>query len=110
MTATDEFGHTSAPATVMINVVSVALETDPFNSNRTALFVGGTSGNDTVTFTASGKNGIAVTLNGVSEGVFNTSGPLIVMGLGGKDTAKKGSGVGNALDLAEIPNRRQYPG
>ena len=100
VTATDEFGYTSAVATETIKVVPVAVETDPFNPRLTALFVGGTSGNDTVKFAASGRNGIAVTLNGVSEGTYSTSGPLIVFGQGGSDVANE-SGVTNPDYLIE---------
>lgn len=69
VTATDEYGNVSVVATETIKVVPVAVEADPFHPGETALFVGGTSGNDTVSFAASGRN-IAVTLNGVSEGTF----------------------------------------
>ncbi len=100
VTATDEYGYTSAPATETIKVVPVAVETDPFNSKLTALFVGGTSGNDTVKFAASGKSGIAVTLNGVSEGTYSASGPLIVFGQGGSDTVSE-SGLSNPDYLIE---------
>ena len=103
VTATDEFGYTSAVAAETIKVVPVAVETDPFNSKLTALFVGGTSGNDTVKFAASGKNGIAVTLNGVSEGTYSTSGPLIVLGQGGSDTVSE-SGLSNPYYLIESLN------
>ncbi len=98
VTATDEFGHKSAAATLTIKVVPVAVETNPFNTSQTALFVGGTTGNDTVSFAASGKS-ITVKLNGVSEGTFSTSGPLIIFGQGGKDTYSEGAGVTNAVDL-----------
>jgi PKD repeat protein len=101
VTATDEYGHVSAAATATIEVVPVALETDPFNSGQSALFVG-SSGNATVTFAASGK-GIDVTLGGLNEGVFNTSGPLILFAQGGKDTVKEGSGLKNSLYLPESP-------
>ena len=100
VTATDEYGYTSVPATETIKVVPVAVETDPFNSKLTALFVGGTSGNDSVKFAASGKSGIAVTLNGVSEGTYSTSGPLVVFGQGGSDTVSE-SGVTNSNYLIE---------
>jgi PKD repeat protein len=103
VTATDEFGTRSAPATQTIVVAPVALETNPFNSNQTALFVGGTSGNDTVNFTPSGKGGIAVTLNGASDGVFSTSGPLIVFGQGGTDSVNEGSGLTNPSYLLDGP-------
>jgi hypothetical protein len=107
VTATDEFGHKSAIATVVIHVVPVAVETNPFNTSQTALFVGGTSGRDTVAFTKSGAN-IAVTLNGVSEGTFSTSGPFIIFGQGGKDTVTEGAGVTNTVDLLETASADNF--
>jgi len=104
VTATDEYGHTSTATITVINVVAAAVEIDPFSASKTALYVGGTSGNDTVNFAVSGQSSIAVTLNGVSEGVYSTSGPLIIFGQGGKDTDKKGAGLTNTVDLLESPN------
>ncbi len=101
VTATDEYGHTSAAATAKIGVASVAVETDPFNSTQTALFVG-TSGTETIGFTPSGKSGISVTLGGTNEGVFTTSGPLIVFGQGGKDTVRE-SGLKDPLYVLQSP-------
>jgi hypothetical protein len=101
VTATDEYGHTSAAATAKIGVASVAVETDPFNSSQTALFVG-TSGTETIGFTPSGKSGISVTLGGTNEGVFTTSGPLVVFGQGGKDTVRE-SGLKNPLYVLQSP-------
>jgi hypothetical protein len=74
VTATDEFGHASSAATVGITVVAAAIETDPFNANQTALFVGGTTGNDTATFAASGSNGIAVRLRAYWKGLSARAG------------------------------------
>jgi PKD repeat protein len=102
VTATDEFGHASAPATTTVHVVPAAVEIDPFNPGQTALFVGGTTGKDTVGFTASGSQ-IAVTLNKVAEGTFSTSGPLIVFGQGGADVINVGTGVTNTSYLLETP-------
>jgi hypothetical protein len=102
VTATDEYGHVSQVATLTIKVVPVAVERNPFNKNQTAIFVGGTTGNDTVNFT-SGQGGIAVTVDGVSEGVYATSGPLIVFGQGGKDVVNKGSGLTNPVYLLQTP-------
>ena len=101
VTATDEYGHASTAATAPIKVVSVAVETDPFNSSQTALFVG-TSGTETIGFTPSGKSGISVTLGGTNEGVFTTSGPLVVFGQGGKDTVRE-SGLKNPLYVLQSP-------
>ena len=79
ITATDEFGRTSAPATVVIHVVSLFFGLNPFNPNQTALLIGEMPG-DTVSVTAAPGGGIAVTLNGVSQGVFNVTGPVILLG------------------------------
>jgi hypothetical protein len=103
VTATDEFGHASTTS-VVINVVPVAVEVDPFSSTKTAIYVGGTSGNDTVNFALSGSSNIAVTLNGVNEGVYSTNGPLIIFGQGGKDTDKLGTGLKNTVYLLASPN------
>jgi hypothetical protein len=100
VTATDEFGNTSTSATQTIAVVPVAVEADPFHPGETALFVGGTSGNDTVNFTSSGKS-IGVTLNGASEGTFTANGSLIVFGQGGKDVIHKDSKLTNPSYLLE---------
>jgi hypothetical protein len=91
-------------ATANISVVPVALETNPFNANETALFVDGTSGNDTVQFAASGSNGIAVTLNGVREGTSATSGPLIVFGQGGRDVVDDSSSLKNQSYRLQSPS------
>ncbi len=104
VTATDEFGHTSAPATVVIRVVFVFIGINPFNPKGTALYVGGTGGSDTVNFTAAANGGIGVTLNGVSQGVFTTTGPLIVFNNGVLDTVTKGPGISAPLYVAQSPN------
>jgi hypothetical protein len=49
----------------------------------------------------SGKSGIVVALVGVNEGVYSTTGPLIVLGQGGKDVVKEGVGLRNPLYLLE---------
>jgi hypothetical protein len=104
VTATDEFGHGSQAATANISVVTVTVGTNPFDANETALFIGGTSGNDTVQLAASGSNGIAVTLNGVSNGTFATSGPLIVFGQGGRDVVDESSSLKNQSYLLKSPS------
>jgi RHS repeat-associated protein len=102
VTATDEYGHTSAPATATIKVVSVAVESDPFNSSQTALYVG-TSGTAAISFAASGNGGIGVTLNGASEGTYSTGGPILVFGQGGKDTIRESAGLKNSVDVLQSP-------
>jgi hypothetical protein len=83
VTATDQFGNTSLPATVIIKVISLRIGFNPFSPNQTALIVGETPGNS-YSFGAATNGGITVTINGVSQGVFNVSGPVIVLGQQGK--------------------------
>ena len=108
VTAVDEFGHASSPVSVAIRVLFVTLEPFPLNKNLTALFVGGTTGNDTVLFAAAPKGGIAVTLDGVNEGVYTTTGPLVVFGGGGKDTVKESPALKNAVALLESPTADNF--
>jgi PhoPQ-activated pathogenicity-related protein len=103
VTATDEFGHTSAPASLVIRVLFVFVGFNPFNPHQNALIVGGTSGADTVSFTTAAGGGIAVSLNGVAQGVFNTTGPLIVFGGGGADVVTKDPQLSASVYLAESP-------
>jgi hypothetical protein len=103
VTATDEFGHTSAPASLVIRVLFVFVGIDPFDPQQSALFVGGTLRSDTVSFTVGAGGGIAVSLNGVAQGVFNTTGPLIVFGGGGADVVTKDPQLSATVYLAESP-------
>ncbi len=108
VTAVDEFGNASSPVSVAIKVLLVTLEPFPLNTNKTALFVGGTTGNDTVVFAAAAKGGIAVTLDGVNEGVYTTTGPLIVFSGGGKDTVKESLTLKNTVALLESPTADNF--
>lgn len=101
-----EYGHVSKAATVAIKVVAVAGETNPFNKNQTALFVGG-AGSSTVSFDESGKVGIAVTINGTNEGVFTTTGPLIVFTQGPRPR-HGGLGVEQCPRCRHEPDGGQY--
>jgi RHS repeat-associated protein len=93
-----------SPPTTVITVVPATVETDPFDASQTALFVGGTPGNDTVSFALAGNSGIAVAVNGVSQGVYHPSGPLIVFGQEGQDLVQEDPALTNPFYLAESPN------
>ena len=79
---------------VVESIVTAAVETDPYTAGATALFVGGTSGNDVITFKpadASGK--VAVSITNLSTGnvakslgTFSPTGHLVAYGLAGNDT------------------------
>jgi hypothetical protein len=108
VTAIDEFGRTSAPASVTIRVLFVVLEPfpqiqGPLNSGGTALFAVVGSGNDTVLLGAAGTVGSRVTLDGVDEGVYNTAGPLVVFGQGSQESVSEAPGLKNAMDVLGSP-------
>src|SRR5262249_12655848 len=71
---------------------AVALETDPIDATRKALFVGGTPGYDTILFNpGSGSGTVHVILNGISQGTFSPTGHLIAYGNAGDDTIRVSS-------------------
>jgi len=71
---------------------TVLMETDPFNSSLTALYVGGTTGSDTIAITPvvnnGVNNGVKVAMNFVSYGSFTPTGHVIVYGQSGNDIIK----------------------
>ncbi len=84
----------SASAARVESVVSAALESDPYAAGATALFVGGTSGADVITFSPADALGhVAATISNagtknktVSLGTFAPTGHVIAYGLAGNDT------------------------
>jgi Ca2+-binding RTX toxin-like protein len=88
VTATDKDGG-SGPATMKtVQVRAAALLPDPQDPNKTALYVGGTAGNDTIIVRpADARGSLLVLVNGVSQGVFKPTGHVVIDGLGGNDTA-----------------------
>ena len=95
---------------VVESIVTAAIETDPYTAGATALFVGGTSGNDVITFKpadASGK--VTVSITNVSTGnvakslgTFSPTGHLVAYGLAGNDTIQMVSATiaGKVVTLA----------
>ena len=83
-TVRDDDGGVST-ATRKITIQAVDLQVDPNDSTKTALFVGGTTGNDKIRLTSEGRNGVKVTINGVSQGIFTPNGSIIVFGQAGDD-------------------------
>jgi uncharacterized delta-60 repeat protein len=93
VTATDKDQGTGAEGTRAVSVTAAALEADPADASQTALFVGGTLGNDTVRLRAHQGSGVEVVLNGVSQGTFTPTGRLIIYGQAGDDDIAIASGV-----------------
>jgi hypothetical protein len=62
VTASDEYGHVSAPTRVTIKVLYLPFGPIPFDPNQPAMIVGETSSSQTATFSTAGSSGITVTL------------------------------------------------
>jgi titin len=98
LTATDKDSGVSAAVTAKITISGAQIITDSTDSTKTALVVGGTSGNDTIQLTKS-KSTVQVTLNGSSLGTFSPTGYLIVYGQDGNDTISVDSALSNPTML-----------
>ena len=85
VTATDQTGHTGNVVTQQVSVVPVAVERSPSNPHQTALYIGGTPGNDVVVLKDAGRNKIAVTVNNIPQGTFSTAGSIFFETDGGHD-------------------------
>jgi Ca2+-binding RTX toxin-like protein len=92
MTATDPNGDISMPVSTSVSITTVAMEADPANANLTALYVGGTTGNDTIAITPvvnnGVDNGVNVAMNFVSYGSFTPTGHVVVYSQSGNDIIK----------------------
>jgi fibronectin type 3 domain-containing protein len=101
LTATDPNGHASLPATLSVTVSTVAMETDPYNSSLTALYVGGTLGSDTIAIIPvvnnGVNNGVKVAMNFVNYGSFTPTGHVVVYGQSGNDILKTAPVVVNGV-------------
>jgi hypothetical protein len=104
-TATDPSGNVSLTVSASVSITTVAMETDPANSSLTALYVGGTAGNDNIAITpASSTGGVKVAINFLSYGPFSPSGHVIVYGQSGNDIIKTAAQTFNGvLTYVNVP-------
>jgi uncharacterized delta-60 repeat protein len=99
-TATDDDDGVSAVANHSINIVPAMLQSDPVDGALTALFAGGTNGDDLIEVRRDGMAGnYRVDVNGVFQGSFQPSGRIIVYGIGGNDTIDVASNVTSSAIL-----------
>jgi hypothetical protein len=77
-------GGLTATTTATVQVVVAAVLPDPCEPGKQALFVGGTTGNDDIRVSPI-TGGLEVTLNGVSLGVFQPTGRIVVYAQAGDD-------------------------
>jgi VCBS repeat-containing protein len=86
LTVTDDDSGTTTVST-SVNVASVQLLPDPDRPGFTMLVVGGTTGNDTFTFTPTANVGeYTLIVNGISQGAFAPTGSVQIYGGGDSDT------------------------
>jgi ELWxxDGT repeat protein len=99
-TATDKDGGVSAAASQSIAIAAVAIQTDPNDSTKTALVVGGTTTNDNIQFAIPKKStSIQVTINGVVQGLYTPTGRIIAFGQAGDDVITVSSGIALTAEL-----------
>jgi len=109
VTVTDQTGNVSPqPATQPIEVSTAALETDPADNTKTALFVGGTQGKNTIVILPMDANGdqVSVSVNGVvlPGGPYAPTGHIVVYGNGSSDIIKEvANTINNQTVLVAIP-------
>jgi hypothetical protein len=90
-----------------VSLVAALLEADPLVAGAMALFVGGTAGNDIITFTPAAAGGVAVSISNsttknktVSLGTFNPTSRIVAYGLAGNDTIQMTASGSNSIALA----------
>jgi Ca2+-binding RTX toxin-like protein len=92
--AVDSANNASPQAAMQSTTIqTVALETDPGDSTRTALVIGGTTGNDMITISPADGTGktFTVRINGVVQpgGPFAPTGHILVYGQAGADVIRE---------------------
>ncbi|MFN9199230.1 MAG: beta strand repeat-containing protein, partial [Planctomycetaceae bacterium] len=91
ITVTDDDGS-STSQTKSLSIVAAHLQVSELDPTQTDLFVGGTTGNDTIALALSGTN-TTVTINAVSAGSFAPTGRIVVFGQAGNDTVSVASTI-----------------
>jgi Ca2+-binding RTX toxin-like protein len=104
VTATDPKGNLSSPVSTSVSLSSLLLETDPYNSSLTALYVGGTTGNDNIAITPVAGGGVKLGMNLVNYGSFSPTGHVVVYGLSGNDVIKTAAQtINGVLTYVNVP-------
>lgn len=87
-------------ATHAVRVEVAQLQADPGDPSKSALFVGGTGGNDPVTIESAGRGGsVAVTVGGAAQGTFSPTGRVVILTGAGNDTVNVGGSVGVLTEI-----------
>ncbi len=111
LTVTDKDGGVGS-STKSFTVDTADIQTDPNNPAQTALFVGGTNGNDIILVTAGSHSTYTVQLNSTTLTGFSANGRIVVYGGDGDDIIQVATGItlptelygGNGNDLIKGGN------
>jgi Ca2+-binding RTX toxin-like protein len=104
VTATDPNGHGSVPASASVSITTLAMETDPYNSSLTALYLGGTTGSDNIAITPVAGGGVKVGMNFVNYGNFFPTGHVVVYSQSGNDIIKTAAQtINGVLTYVTVP-------
>ncbi len=96
--AADPSGNGSLPASTSVSVTTLAMETDPYNSSLTALYLGGTTSSDNIAITpATQTGGVKVGMNLVNYGSFSPTGHVVVYSQAGNDVIKTAAQTFNGV-------------
>ncbi|MFN0051401.1 MAG: beta strand repeat-containing protein, partial [Planctomycetales bacterium] len=104
-----DLGGLTRVATTTVNVVAIALLPDPGQPGKTALFVGGTLGSDTIAIDSGTLAGtLKVTVNGAISNNLVADGGTYVYGLDGNDTFTVNAALVGGLTLAGQGDSDRY--
>jgi hypothetical protein len=104
LSVNDPSGNPSATVALPITISTVLTETDPYDSTLTAVFVGGTTGADTIAITPVSGGGINVGMNFVNYGNFFPTGHVVVYGQAGNDIIKTAPmSINGVLTYVTVP-------
>jgi autotransporter-associated beta strand protein len=94
LTITDKDGASTSVSTQVV-IVAAQLQPDSADPTKTALLVGGTTGDDSIQLNPSSGGNIQVTINGVAQGDFGPTGRIIIFGQAGDDDIQLANSVPN---------------
>jgi Ca2+-binding RTX toxin-like protein len=93
VTATDPDGCVSPVASTAVDVGVARLEDDQLSPGQQALYVGGTTGNDTIVLSPADGGQVQVQINGSTIGTFAPTSRLVVYAQAGNDDVQVAGGI-----------------
>jgi Ca2+-binding RTX toxin-like protein len=104
VTATDPSGNSSLSASTSVSLSTLAMEADPYDPSLTALYLGGTTGNDIIAITPVAGGAVKVGMNYVNYGSFFPTGHVVVYSQSGNDIVKSAAQtINGVLTYVNVP-------